>query len=246
MDTAAYARADCEVCAGRGRVRTGERLNDIAICTCVLAHQQLLAARHIIHTHIGARGKDMTLDRYQTGGVAGNEKALGVARNFVTYYAQAAREGWLLTFWGRRGAGSASRQVGRRGNARWSIWRGPASGTSDRASPRARALQPGRPRSFPGHAGDGGGAARPRRPRRRVPPRGRGQRGRGELAVRDPLRHPRRAHHGLPSDTRDKQLWSRGATPASQHPGGNAVLSRIERAAAAPPSSSCREGGGGA
>ena len=112
MDTRRYARPNCRVCGGKGRVQTGTRISDMAICPCVLATKRQVDAERVIELRFPGQLRKLTLDSYDTGGDSTNEHALLVARNFVEHYEKAIEEGWLVTFFGPPGCGKTHLAVG--------------------------------------------------------------------------------------------------------------------------------------
>lgn len=101
VDSRLYADPNCPICEGKGRVPKEPGSLQRQICICVeLNLRRALAERLLEHTLPPAALK-MTLATFNTGGLAPNELALRVARNFVDHYLQAAEEGWALGFWGK-------------------------------------------------------------------------------------------------------------------------------------------------
>lgn len=105
METAKYALADCRLCRGRGRVRTGEGITEWAVCPCAVARLRQSAAEKVLQTTLPPRALAMTLDSFQTGGFAQNERAEGAARSFVDHYDEARADGWVLGFYGEPRSG---------------------------------------------------------------------------------------------------------------------------------------------
>jgi DNA replication protein DnaC len=106
------ANPDCRRCGGVGRVKIGPGVHEVALCPCVIATRRMEAAEMRIERLFPGRAKQMTLRAFETGGLARNERALRVARNFVEHYRQACEEGWMLGFWGPPAAGKTHLAVG--------------------------------------------------------------------------------------------------------------------------------------
>lgn len=101
MDPRRFAQPNCPRCKGEGRVRDGEGINDLAICPCALYGQRKAAAQAKVEKIFPPRARRMTLASSQSGGLAQNERALRVARNYVGNFLQAREEGWVLGYWGQ-------------------------------------------------------------------------------------------------------------------------------------------------
>jgi DNA replication protein DnaC len=112
METALYAKKDCRLCHGKGRVRTGEHIGEEVICPCVILGKRQADAERAIAQRLPERAKQMTLEGYDPGGDPKNEQALAIARNFVDNYEQAEREGWVLGFWGLPNSGKTHLTLG--------------------------------------------------------------------------------------------------------------------------------------
>jgi DNA replication protein DnaC len=105
METARYALKTCRRCHGRGRVRTGEGITEWAVCPCAVAGLRQAAADQLLQATLPPRALDMTLDSFETGGLAQNERAEKAARSFVDNFLRAQEEGWVLGFYGQPRAG---------------------------------------------------------------------------------------------------------------------------------------------
>ena len=105
METARYALSDCRLCRGRGRVRTGEGITEWAVCPCAVARLRQGAAEKMLQSTLPPRALRMTLDSFQSGGFAQNERAEKAARSFVDHYEDARSEGWVLGFYGEPRSG---------------------------------------------------------------------------------------------------------------------------------------------
>jgi DNA replication protein DnaC len=105
MDSQLYAQPDCPRCQGAGRVKIGQGITDWAVCPCALIGQRRAVAELLVDERFPGRARTMTLASFETGGRAGNEQALRVAKNFVEHYETACKKGWVLGFWGEPSAG---------------------------------------------------------------------------------------------------------------------------------------------
>ena len=105
METARYALADCRLCRGRGRVRTGEGITEWAVCPCAVARLRQSAAEKMLEKNLPPRALSMTLDNFQDGGFAQNERAEKAARSFVDHFEEAQGDGWVLGFYGEPRSG---------------------------------------------------------------------------------------------------------------------------------------------
>jgi DNA replication protein DnaC len=100
METSRYALLSCKLCGGKGRVKTGEGITEWAVCPCAVAGLRRDAADKLLRATLPPRARDMTLDNFKTGNIKQNEQALKAARNFIDNYERAAKEGWVLGFFG--------------------------------------------------------------------------------------------------------------------------------------------------
>jgi DNA replication protein DnaC len=105
MNPRDHATADCRHCHGRGKMKTGAMISDIAICSCVLEALSREQAQASLHRRLAPRAQAMTLDSFRTGDRGQNKQALDVARNFVDNYQRAREFGWVLGFYGHPRAG---------------------------------------------------------------------------------------------------------------------------------------------
>lgn len=86
-------------------MRTGEGITEWAVCPCAVARLRQSAAEKMLQTTLPPRALSMTLDSFQTGGFAQNERAEQAARSFVDHYDEARKEGWVLGFYGEPRSG---------------------------------------------------------------------------------------------------------------------------------------------
>lgn len=86
-------------------MRVGESITDWAVCPCVEVGRRREAAERLLEAAFPPRARQMTLATFETGGLAQNELALRVARNFVDNFLQAREEGWVLGYWGQPRSG---------------------------------------------------------------------------------------------------------------------------------------------
>lgn len=96
---------NCPLCKGRGYVSVGPLIMNQRICFCVIEQQEQLGIDKWIETHFPKRSREMTFERFNTGGSKKNEVALRVARNYVKHWPEAREKGWMIGFYGEPSAG---------------------------------------------------------------------------------------------------------------------------------------------
>lgn len=105
MDLREHAAADCSICSGKGRLKTGPGRSQWAVCPCAIGGQQREVAKRVIKSSFSARAQRMTFETFQAGDFPQNERALLVARNFVDNWPRAQEHGWVFGFYGQPRSG---------------------------------------------------------------------------------------------------------------------------------------------
>lgn len=101
MNPKEHADPGCPGCHGRGKLKTGQGIAEVAICSCVVAALDRTAARAQLDRLLQPRARQMTLASYKTGGNEQNQRALEVAENFVDHFNRARQAGWMICFYGQ-------------------------------------------------------------------------------------------------------------------------------------------------
>lgn len=114
LDVQAYADPNCSVCGGLGYIAEddGGALPKQHLCPCVLEGRKRAAANRRITDLFGEGGARMTINTYQTGGLAENQTALECAKNYVQFWPRFREQGLGFALQGEAGTGKTHLATG--------------------------------------------------------------------------------------------------------------------------------------